>query len=183
MVPATLFSPSWDLAQLGLLTPSSRTLNKKITFRRRFAPHVFSLARTPWNMSVSRCLYRSNDDKIPISLVQWMDFEKVAGQWCALTDPVCLHTIQSTSDLFQSCSHAIIHTALITALFSAISFFPLLSSPSFGDQWVGCLVCKVGKKSQVCKYEPWDPLWWTNILRDISNWITAGVEQLSLWAG
>lgn len=44
-------------------------------------------------------------------------------------------------------------------------------------------VCVEIKGRHVCLYEPWDPLWPTNTLRDISNWITAGGEQLSLWAG
>lgn len=43
--------------------------------------------------------------------------------------------------------------------------------------------CREIKGRHVFLHEPWDPLWPTNTLRDISNWITAGGEQLSLWAG
>lgn len=124
---------------------------------------------------------------------EWTASEPVAEQQAVWTAPLRLHIIESsTGDLFQSCGHAIIlrychdHCPLIHSVVSF--FFSSFSSPftpsGFGGWWFQCVyVCVEIKGRHVCRYEPWDPLWTTNTLRDISNWITAGGEQLSLWAG
>lgn len=137
-----------------------------------------------------------------INLIQF-SFNLVYPEWTASQQASLHQAVVNSSSVaalnriiyrcpaFESRGHGIIHRyrhdhcPLSFSLSSLFLFF--YTHSSFGGWWVVAVcvcvcVCWEIKGRHVFRYEPWDLLWPTNTLRDISKWRTAGGEQLSLWA-